>query len=135
MTKLLTYLGEVAVNGAKHPGAVGPAPTVEEPVPPKPELAQPPRWFKQVLDEEGPAGFAKAVRDNKGLLLMDTTWRDAHQSALATHMRTRDLLASAPATAEALASAYSLEMWGGATFDVSLRFLHECPWQRLEQLR
>ena len=66
---------------------------------------------------------------------MDTTWRDAHQSALATRMRTRDLLASAPFTAEALASAYSLEMWGGATFDVSLRFLHECPWQRLEKLR
>jgi len=135
MTKLLTYLGEVAVNGAKHPGAVGPAPTVEEPVPPRPELAQPPRGLKQVLDEEGPAGFAKAVRGHEGLLLMDTTWRDAHQSALATRMRTRDLLASAPATAEALASAYSLEMWGGATFDVSLRFLHECPWQRLEQLR
>ena len=115
MTKLLTYLGEVAVNGAKHPGAVGPAPTVEEPVPPRPELAQPPRGLKQVLDEEGPAGFAKAVRGHEGLLLMDTTWRDAHQSALATRMRTRDLLASAPATAEALASAYSLEMWGGAT--------------------
>jgi pyruvate carboxylase len=96
---------------------------------------EPPAGFKQVLDTQGPAGFAKAVREHKGLLLMDTTWRDAHQSALATRMRTRDLLSSAPATAEALASAYSLEMWGGATFDVSLRFLHECPWQRLEQLR
>ena len=81
------------------------------------------------------AAFAKAVRDHEGLLLMDTTWRDAHQSALATRMRTRDLLASAPATAEALAGAYSLEMWGGATFDVSLRFLRECPWERLEQMR
>ena len=135
MTKLLMYLGEVAVNGAKHPGAVGPAPTVAEPVPPKPESKQPPRGFKQIIDEEGPAAFAKAVRDHKGLLIMDTTWRDAHQSALATRMRTRDLLASAPATAEALSSAYSLEMWGGATFDVSLRFLHECPWKRLEILR
>ena len=135
MTKLLTYLGEVAVNGANHPGAVGPAPTVEEAIPPKTSEAEPPRGFKQVLDEEGPAGFAKAVREHEGLLIMDTTWRDAHQSALATRMRTRDLVASAPFTAEALASAYSLEMWGGATFDVSLRFLHECPWQRLEQLR
>ena len=135
MSKLLTYLGEVAVNGAKHPGAVGPAPTVQEAIPPKPSKAEPPRGFKQVLDEEGPAGFAKAVRAHEGLLIMDTTWRDAHQSALATRMRTRDLVASAPFTAEALASAYSLEMWGGATFDVSLRFLHECPWQRLEQLR
>jgi len=136
MTKLLTYLGEVAVNGAKHPGAVGPAPTVVEPTPPKPRApGPPPAGFKQILDERGPSGFAKAVRDHEGLLIMDTTWRDAHQSALATRMRTRDLLASAPATAEALSGAYSLEMWGGATFDVSLRFLHECPWQRLEQLR
>ena len=135
MTKLLMYLGDVAVNGAKHPGAVGPAPTVVEPIPPKPETVEPPRGFKQLIDEEGPAAYAKAVRDHKGLLIMDTTWRDAHQSALATRMRTRDLLASAPATADALASAYSLEMWGGATFDVSLRFLHECPWKRLELLR
>ena len=135
MTKLMTYLGEVAVNGAKHPGAVGPVLTLIEPKPPPALLLEPPAGFKQVFDTQGPAGFAKAVREHKGLLLMDTTWRDAHQSALATRMRTRDLLSSAPATAEALASAYSLEMWGGATFDVSLRFLHECPWQRLEQLR
>jgi pyruvate carboxylase len=66
---------------------------------------------------------------------MDTTWRDAHQSLLATRVRTRDLLASAPATREALAAAYSLEMWGGATFDVALRFLRECPWDRLDALR
>ena len=135
MTKLLSYLADVAVNGASHPGAVGPAPVVAEPVPPKPANETPPPGFKQIIDEQGPAAFAKAVRDHEGLLLMDTTWRDAHQSALATRMRTRDLLASAPATADALAGAYSLEMWGGATFDVSLRFLHECPWQRLEKLR
>jgi pyruvate carboxylase len=115
--------------------AVGPAPTVVEPTLPPALLEAPPKGFKQIIDEEGPAAFAKAVRDHKGLLIMDTTWRDAHQSALATRMRTRDLLASAPATAEALADAYSLEMWGGATFDVSLRFLHECPWKRLELLR
>ena len=99
MTKLLSYLADVAVNGASHPGAVGPAPTVVEPVPPKPSAETPPPGFKQIIDEQGPAAFAKAVRDHKGMLLMDTTWRDAHQSVLATRMRTRDLLASAPATA------------------------------------
>ena len=66
---------------------------------------------------------------------MDTTWRDAHQSLLATRVRTSDLAAIAPATARALSNAFSLEMWGGATFDVAMRFLHECPWERLEQLR
>jgi pyruvate carboxylase len=71
------------------------------------------------------------VRATPGLLLTDTTWRDAHQSLLMTRMRTRDLKAIAPSTAHVLANAYSLECWGGATFDVSLRFLHECPWDRL----
>ena len=66
---------------------------------------------------------------------MDTTWRDAHQSLLATRVRTSDLTAIAPATARALANAYSLEMWGGATFDVSMRFLKEDPWVRLRKLR
>jgi pyruvate carboxylase len=66
---------------------------------------------------------------------MDTTWRDAHQSLLATRVRTQDLLAIAPATARALPNAYSLEMWGGATFDVSMRFLKEDPWVRLRKLR
>jgi pyruvate carboxylase len=94
MTKIMTYLGEVAVNGAKHPGAVGPAPTALQPVPPAPSTPTPTPGFKQILDEQGPAGFAKAVRAHQGLLIMDTTWRDAHQSALATRMRTRDLLLS-----------------------------------------
>ena len=75
------------------------------------------------------------MREHQGLLLTDTTWRDAHQSLLATRVRTRDLLAIAPATAHAMANAYSLEMWGGATFDVALRFLRECPWDRLRLLR
>lgn len=68
-------------------------------------------------------------------LLMDTTWRDAHQSLLATRLRTRDILTIAPATREALAGAYALECWGGATFDVALRFLRECPWDRLAAMR
>ena len=90
---------------------------------------------RDVLLREGPAGFAKAVRAHDGLLLCDTTWRDAHQSLLATRMRTHDLLVAAPMTAHALSSAYSLEMWGGATFDTAMRFLSEDPWERLRQLR
>lgn len=75
------------------------------------------------------------MRQHKGVLLTDTTLRDAHQSLLATRMRTHDMLKAAPATAQILKNAGSLEMWGGATFDVALRFLHECPWARLELLR
>ena len=73
--------------------------------------------------QDRPAAFAKAVRSNEGLLTTDTTWRDAHQSLLATRVRTADLLNVAPATSVALRNAYSLECWGGATFDVSMRFL------------
>jgi pyruvate carboxylase len=91
--------------------------------------------LKQVLDKEGPKGFAKAVRENRGLLITDTTWRDAHQSLLATRLRTIDILKIAPATAHVMSNAYSLENWGGATFDTALRFLHECPWERLDRMR
>ena len=78
---------------------------------------------------------AKAVRANKGTLLTDTTWRDAHQSLLATRMRTNELVNAADASADILSGCFSFEMWGGATFDVAMRFLRECPWDRLEQLR
>ena len=137
--KLLNYLGDVAVNGSSHPGAVGPAPTCDEPPVPEPkktkeQLSASPN-FKSILDQQGPAAFAKAVREHKGLLLMDTTWRDAHQSLLATRVRTHDMRRSAPLTRSALDGCYSLEMWGGATFDVALRFLQEDPWRRLELLR
>ena len=91
--------------------------------------------FKQLIDEEGPEAFAKAVRQHKGLLLMDTTWRDAHQSLLATRVRTVDLLNVAKETTIAYAGAYSLECWGGATFDVAMRFLYEDPWDRLRKMR
>lgn len=86
--------------------------------------------LRSVYKDQGPEAFARAVRARQGVLVTDTTWRDAHQSLLATRLRTRDILAVAPATAEALAPAYSLENWGGATFDVALRFLKECPWDR-----
>ncbi|MCA8959801.1 MAG: pyruvate carboxylase, partial [Planctomycetes bacterium] len=133
--RLLRYLGELAVNGPLVVGAAAALPSKVEPTVPPTPPGPPPSGWRTVLDREGPAGFARAVREHRGLLLMDTTWRDAHQSLLATRVRTRDLLAIAGPTAHALAPAYSLEMWGGATFDVALRFLHECPWDRLEKLR
>lgn len=84
---------------------------------------------------EGPEAFAKKVRSQKNLLLMDTTFRDAHQSLLATRVRTHDLVKISPYVAHNFNNLYSLENWGGATFDVALRFLHECPWERLEEMR
>ena len=136
--KLLNYVGNVIVNGPEEAlGATGsPSATVKAILPtftPLPPLETP--SLRSIYTKDGPAAFAKAVREKKGLLLTDTTWRDAHQSLLATRVRTQDLTAIAPATANALRSAYSLEMWGGATFDVSMRFLREDPWKRLQLLR
>ncbi|KAG8458106.1 hypothetical protein KFE25_012766 [Diacronema lutheri] len=137
-TKMLDYLAELAVNGRSVVGAEGPRTPDFAVVLPPPELTDkraPPPGFKQVLERGGPEAFAKAVRAHKGLLLTDTTWRDAHQSLLATRVRTRDIMAIAPATAQLLHPLYSIENWGGATFDVALRFLHECPWDRLAEMR
>jgi len=134
--RLLRYLGGLAVNGPSTPWLTQTPPARIEPVlPPVSPSEPPPRGWRDVLLEYGPTGFAAAVRAHPRLLVMDTTWRDAHQSLLATRVRTIDHAAIAPATARALAPCYSLEMWGGATFDVALRFLKECPWERLERLR
>jgi pyruvate carboxylase len=135
--KLMNYLGEMVVNGVIHPGAVGPPSSRNDPVTPVfPHLhTDKLTGWRNVLNEKGPDGWAKAVRAHKGLLVTDTTMRDAHQSLLATRLRTYDIMMAAPPTAQVLAPAASLEMWGGATFDVALRFLHECPWERLERLR
>jgi len=95
----------------------------------------PPKGFRHIYKEQGPEAFAKAIRNQKGLLLMDTTFRDAHQSLLATRVRSHDLLMISPFVAHKFSNLYSLENWGGATFDVALRFLHECPWERLEDMR
>ena len=140
--KVLTYLAEMIVNGPNHPGAIGPPPSKLSPVPPEiPRNADPnitPAGWRNVLLEKGPEGWAAAVREHResrGVLLTDTSMRDAHQSLIATRMRTHDMLKAAPATAHILQNAGSLELWGGATFDVALRFLHECPWKRLELLR
>lgn len=138
----LRYLANLAVNG--HPPELGvdvnrlasrATTSIPRPVVPKSTSAKKERSLRSVLLNEGPEGMAKAVRDNKGLLIMDTTWRDAHQSLLATRMRTQEFERCSEATNEAMANAFSLEMWGGATFDVAMRFLHECPWKRLESLR
>lgn len=87
--------------------------------------------WRNIIVEHGPEAFAKAVREYPGTLIMDTTWRDAHQSLLATRLRTTDMVNIAKETSYALANAYSLECWGGATFDVAMRFLYEDPWERL----
>ena len=91
--------------------------------------------LKSLLDEKGPEALRDWVKNQKKLLITDTTMRDAHQSLLSTRVRTRDLLLGADGTSEILSDAFSLEMWGGATFDVAYRFLHESPWERLDLLR
>ena len=91
--------------------------------------------LKPLLDKQGPVALSKYAYDSKKLLITDTTMRDAHQSLLSTRMRTRDMLKGADGTAEILADCFSLEMWGGATFDTAFRFLYEDPWERLEKLR
>lgn len=142
--KLLYYLGEVMVNGPQTPLATDiPPASIVPTVPTFPYTFEEgqrgpsyPKGWRDVLKEKGPEGFAKAVREHKGLLVMDTTFRDAHQSLLATRVRTVDLKHIAPFVAHSsLSRMFSLENWGGATFDVAMRFLHECPWERLEELR
>ncbi|NKI40908.1 pyruvate carboxylase [Streptomyces physcomitrii] len=131
-TKLLTYLADVTVN-KPH----GERPQLIDPVGKLPRLdgAQPPAGSKQKLVELGPEGFARWLRESPTLGVTDTTFRDAHQSLLATRVRSKDLLAVAPVVARTLPELLSLECWGGATYDVALRFLAEDPWERLAQLR
>jgi pyruvate carboxylase len=134
-TRLLTYLGEVTVNGnAEVKGKSIPTECRPAPLPAHHPLPPPP-GTRQLLDELGPEKFALWMRKQKRLLLTDTTFRDAHQSLLATRVRTYDLLAIADTVAHELPDLFSLEMWGGATFDVAMRFLLEDPWQRLRLLR
>ena len=134
-TKLLTYLGDVILNG--NPEVKGkqiPASLEVPKIPAAIALAAPP-GTRQLLQKLGPKRFAEWAKKEKRLLITDTSFRDAHQSLMATRVRTHDLLATAPAVAERLPNLFSLEMWGGATFDTALRFLHEDPWQRLRELR
>jgi pyruvate carboxylase len=136
-TKLLKYLGEVSVNG--HPEMKGRAlPVLPLPTPVKPAcdlVAAPEPGTRDLLRQLGPDTFAEWIKAQQRVLLTDTTMRDAHQSLLATRMRTRDMVAIAPHYARLLPGLFSLECWGGATFDVAMRFLNEDPWERLAQLR
>ncbi|TGZ73309.1 hypothetical protein CRM22_001584 [Opisthorchis felineus] len=133
--KLLRYIANVLVNGPSTVLATDLKPSHIEPHVPSVPNGKPTRGWRDVILQSGPDGFAKAVRRHPHLLLMDTTMRDAHQSLLATRIRTFDIARISPFVAHAFPQFFSLENWGGATFDVSMRFLHECPWQRLEQLR
>ena len=131
-TKLLAFLGDVIING--NPQAKGYAP--KAPLPPSIAPAYdhkqvPPPGTRQLLLELGPKKFAEWALKQKRLLITDTTFRDAHQSLLATRVRTYDMLAVANAVARRTPQLFSLEMWGGATFDTAMRFLHEDPWLRL----
>ena len=132
-TRLLNWLVDVTVNkpNGENPLSIDPAKKL-----PKIDLSAPaPAGGRQRLLELGPAGFARALRDQKPLAVTDTTFRDAHQSLLATRVRTRDLVAVAPYVARLTPGLFSVEAWGGATYDVALRFLGEDPWERLERLR
>src|SRR4051812_47101097 len=132
-TKLLTYLADVTVNqpyGAP-PVSLDPAsklPTLDLTVPA-------PDGTRQALLAMGPEAFARSLREQRAVAVTDTTFRDAHQSLLATRVRTRDLLAVAGHVARTTPQLWSLEAWGGATYDVALRFLAEDPWERLSKLR
>ncbi|MDW7993923.1 MAG: pyruvate carboxylase [Gemmatales bacterium] len=144
-TKLLTYIAEVIVNG--NPTLGKDAKTTTEwrkrvprqpaPVPQLPPRESPhyPRGLRDVFRELGPERFSQWILEQQQLFFTDTTFRDAHQSLLATRMRTYDMLQIADFYAHRLADLFSLEMWGGATFDTAMRFLKECPWERLAQLR
>ena len=135
-TKVLNYLADVTVNG--HPEAKGRArPPKDAALPRVPYMngAGIPDGTKQLLDRDGPAKFSQWMRAQKRVLVTDTTMRDGHQSLLATRIRTHDIAAIAGTYARALPQLLSLECWGGATFDVSMRFLTEDPWERLSLIR
>ena len=137
-TKLLSYLGDVTVN--ERPDVAGKLDdrtllTPTTPAVPASDATALPEGTRDRLRRDGPEAFARWTREQTRLLLTDTTFRDAHQSLLATRVRTHDLLRIAPAVARLAPHLWSVEMWGGATFDVSMRFLQESPWDRLRRLR
>ena len=133
-TKLLTYLADITVNGY-----AGKGPQEKPEFAPLPVLDashdEMPKGTRQLLDELGPEKFAKWVCDQKEVMFMDTTYRDAHQSLLATRVRTHDIMNAIRYTASHVPNLFSFENWGGATFDVAYRFLDESPWDRLRQMR
>ena len=135
-TRILSFIGETIVNGNPEvKGRLKPKSMVLARLPKVNVAKAPPPGTKQKLDELGAEGFAKWMLAQKHVLITDTTMRDAHQSLLATRMRQPDMAAIAPYYAHMLPQLFSVECWGGATFDVAMRFLREDPWSRLEQLR
>jgi pyruvate carboxylase len=134
-TKMLSYIGNVTING--FPGiGIKNKPVFDKPRIPNVDSLKPiPAGTKQILDERGAEGLVKWINEQQEVLLTDTTFRDAHQSLLATRIRTNDLKQIAEPTARLLPNMFSTEMWGGATFDVAYRFLKEDPWERLLLLR
>ncbi|HJG87359.1 pyruvate carboxylase [Pseudoflavonifractor capillosus] len=128
-TKVLKYIAQIQVDNPSAERKQYDIPRFP------PVTGNRPEGLKQLLDREGPEAVKKWVLDQKKLLITDTTMRDAHQSLLSTRVRTRDLRLAADGTSEILSDCFSLEMWGGATFDVAYRFLHESPWERLDTLR
>ena len=134
-TRLLRYVADVIVNGNAAVDGRPQPPTRQAPGVPATGGVDIPDGSRQRLDALGAQGFAQWMRDQERVLMTDTTFRDAHQSLLATRVRSYDLIAIAPAYARLLPQLLSVECWGGATFDVAMRFLDECPWERLERLR
>ena len=130
-TRLLRYLADVTIHQPNGPAPTDVDPATKLGVTPR----TPPTGSKQRLDSLGPAGFAADLRAANAVAVTDTTLRDAHQSILATRLRTIDLVAGARQMAHDMAQLLSIECWGGATFDVALRFLHEDPWERLRRIR
>ncbi|MEO0938475.1 MAG: pyruvate carboxylase [Pseudomonadota bacterium] len=135
-TKVLTYIADVSVNG--HPETKDkprPPANVRTPLPPLRVAENPAYGTRNLLEQKGPQAVADWMKAQPQLLLTDTTMRDGHQSLLATRMRSIDMIRVAPSYAAQLPQLFSVECWGGATFDVAYRFLQECPWQRLRDLR
>lgn len=135
-TKILSYIADVTVNGnPETAGRQKPAAQLRAPTPPPLHGGTSKVIPKQVLTERGPKGLAEWILEQDRLLVTDTTMRDAHQSILATRMRSYDIIEAAEAYSDNLPGLLSLECWGGASFDVAYRFLKECPWQRLRDIR
>ncbi|WP_395541981.1 pyruvate carboxylase [Neotabrizicola sp. sgz301269] len=134
-TKILTYIADITVNG--HPETAGRAkPPAEARAPKAPKArGEPAMGTRNLLEQKGAQAVADWMKAQKKVLITDTTMRDGHQSLLATRMRSIDMIKAAPAYAANLPQLFSVECWGGATFDVAYRFLQECPWQRLRDLR
>ncbi len=135
-TKVLTYIADITVNG--HPETKDrprPRADLKDPRPPVGWVDNPSYGTRNLLEQKGPQAVADWMKAQRQVLVTDTTMRDGHQSLLATRMRSIDMIRVAPAYAATLPQLFSIECWGGATFDVAYRFLQECPWQRLRDLR